>query len=441
MLLKGRQLVRNFLLATIVLGLWGPPGFRTAPVSSIELIRGGLDQSALMQMTPFFIAAGLIYVFILNLMQKGTIRTEYIKGLGNIYMGFGCFALFSTLISVFPMYTVYKASILLISFAVVFVYFTYYGRNWYDLWLLFIIYNCIIAFNNLLFFFIDPDSVSMGTRLIGGKFFLRDFGGAGALLLLLGFAMLMFSNLRFLKNILSFFVFSIGVMLVYLSETRSVMYVSIGQMMVVTAITIIWGKKVAKPFIVLILFALVAWYYWGHLFDILIRHGDSLNTLSGRTLIWHYYISYFLESPLFGRGYAAASREIAFLFVTKTGAHSGWIQILVGTGVMGAVIVLSLVFVAIKYGLKLLKIAVRNREISDMERVLIITLSTSIMHWPLDPPFGGDTFPCMLKVSIILFSLRAAYLRYVKCKPISREHLERFLGNYPNIPKAGAELT
>lgn len=415
-----KQFVRICLLATIVLGLWGFPSVRTTQVSSIELIQGKLDQSALQQMIPFFIAGVFIYIFVLNLLRKKTIRIEYIKGLGYIYMGFGCFALFSMLISYFPLYTAYKASIFLISFGIIFIYFSYYSIKWYDLFLLVIIYNFIVAINNILFFFIDPKSVSMGNRLIGGMFFNPDFGGTGALLLLLGYTMLIFLNLNsFKKIILSSVIFGAGLILVYLSRTRSVMCVSIGQILVITAIAAVWSKKTARPFSFLILFALVFWFWWDDALNVLTRQGYSLESLSGRTLIWQYYLSYFMESPILGGGYAATSREIARVFVTKTSAHSGWLQILVGTGVVGATIILMLVFVVIKYGLKLLRIATSNRRLSDMERILIITLAISVMHWPLDPPFASDTFSYILNVSIIILSLRASYLHHIISKPVS----------------------
>ena len=176
--LKGIVLIRWSILAIIIFGLWGPPIFRAEQITSIELIQGGLDQAALIQMIPLVMSAAISFIFVLLILQQGAVRTKYMKGPGSIFFGFGCLALASAIYSAFPLYTIYKSSILITSLLLVLVYFTYLYRKWYDLFILLIMFNFLAVFNNLIFLFIDPKSVRLHSRLIGGKFFIPDFGEA-----------------------------------------------------------------------------------------------------------------------------------------------------------------------------------------------------------------------------------------------------------------------
>jgi len=65
----------------------------------------------------------------------------------------------------------------------------------------------------------------------------------------------------------------------------------------------------------------------------------SIRTMTGRSHLWNVYLRLFLESPVVGHGFAVVSRLGAqFGTVSTTNAHNGFFEVLLGTGLFGAVL-------------------------------------------------------------------------------------------------------
>src|SRR4029453_9865493 len=93
--------------------------------------------------------------------------------------------------------------------------------------------------------------------------------------------------------------------------------------------------------------------------DYLLRDRESVQDMSGRIPLWEHLTTVVMsEAPITGLGYAAASRVVATEYNPNLGnAHSVFVEVLVGGGILGAALYLVLCVALVLYAVRLLRIA------------------------------------------------------------------------------------
>jgi O-antigen ligase len=86
-----------------------------------------------------------------------------------------------------------------------------------------------------------------------------------------------------------------------------------------------------------------------------VREQESVETMSDRTPLWDYLIGTMLrESPVVGLGYFSATRVLGPQYNPQLGnAHSAFVEVLVGGGIIGALLFTTLCLVMMGYSLRL----------------------------------------------------------------------------------------
>jgi O-antigen ligase len=175
----------------------------------------------------------------------------------------------------------------------------------------------------------------------------------------------------------AFFLFSA---LLVASRTRSA-YVAFS---VFLAIGFIRGKRLPVRKLVLPLAALalslLLWDALSSSVDYLVRDRQSIETMSDRIPLWEHLTKVVMrEAPITGLGYYAASRIVATEFNPGLGnAHSVFFEVLVGGGVLGAVLYLLLCASLIWFAVNLLRIASGQPDAFVLCGLLCVTLLIGI---------------------------------------------------------------
>jgi O-antigen ligase len=133
--------------------------------------------------------------------------------------------------------------------------------------------------------------------------------------------------------------------------------------------------------------------------DFLVREPESITTMSDRIPLWQYLTSTVMrEAPLTGLGYYAASRVYAPEYNPGLGtAHSVFFEVLVGGGILGAVLYVVLCGSLIWFAMRLLSLAsgqptaVAAAGLLSAALVMGVTSSEAMHAGPLGFTFWSTT--------------------------------------------------
>jgi O-antigen ligase len=183
------------------------------------------------------------------------------------------------------------------------------------------------------------------------------------------------------------------------SRTRS----AFAALVVFLAVGFLYGKRLPIRKLVVPLAALTLGVVLMNMLpstvDYLVREPESLNSMSDRIPLWeHLTDAVMREAPLTGLGYYAASRVVATEYNPNLGtAHSVFFEVLVGGGVLGAVLYLVLCASLVWYAAHLLWRASGQPSAVAAAGLLVVTLlmgvtSETAMHaGPLGFAFWSTT--------------------------------------------------
>ena len=117
----------------------------------------------------------------------------------------------------------------------------------------------------------------------------------------------------------------------------------------------ILGGKKGIILAILVFLGLSSMFIQEYFSDILLLLGKGM-TLSGRTDIWSWAMSYIKESPIIGYGYnTERAREVFFWRIGVSAAHSQLLDVMLQAGIIGLVIYLLLYAKSLKGCLKMFK--------------------------------------------------------------------------------------
>jgi O-antigen ligase len=177
------------------------------------------------------------------------------------------------------------------------------------------------------------------------------------------------------ENRNKFYIFILIIALIFLFLTRSRMSF-MTTILCITIFILLTSVLSFKKFIfisnALLCLLCVFYFLFGEIifkytFDLMnlergIEARESLHTFTGRTEIWEVCINYFFEKPFIGYGYNAfftpqmtivISHEIGWV---PGSPHSGYIELLLGLGIIGLINFLAILFLSIAKSIKLIKL-------------------------------------------------------------------------------------
>jgi hypothetical protein len=132
---------------------------------------------------------------------------------------------------------------------------------------------------------------------------------------------------------------------------------------------------------------------------VVVRESESLSTLSGRTGLWAYLAGVTLkESPWIGLGYYSASRTYGFQYSEWSGtAHSAFVEVLVGGGLLSLALFALLWFVLLLFATSLL-LRTKDRYAFAACCLLVSLFVTCQVSEAIGPGASGFTFWCLAAI-------------------------------------------
>jgi O-antigen ligase len=154
----------------------------------------------------------------------------------------------------------------------------------------------------------------------------------------------------------------------------------------------------------------------------LVRERESIETMSDRIPLWEHLTQVVMrESPLTGMGYYAASRVVATEYNAFLGnAHSVFFEVLVGGGILGAVLYVALCVVLLNVALRLMWAAIGRPAVVAAVGLFFVALlmgisSPSALHpGPLGFAFWSSTAILPALWSEVARARTAGQWRYVR---------------------------
>jgi hypothetical protein len=348
---------RHSLFIAAVLIVWGPPALR---ISGRELDAAladpfAFDAAALLQVSASLFADALVLLLLISHLAR---RTRFLSDLLSDrplrwYGLYGLLGLFSFAYSSSPLYTGFFAQKLLVGIIVLAL------LDWHwpaqhgsrALQVLFLVYALQAAAIAILYF-VDREWVtpfaSGGTdepvRLTGGVF--SDYGSSALLSGLFFLTVVLFGS-KPRQRLLAAAAYLGTWTLIVMSQTRSTM--AAGVLFLVVMLLAhprarAYGALIAIGTCLVIVGLLPA--VLQDVVSVGTREGQGLDTLSGRTVAFSYLIERWQDSPLFGYGYAAGSRDLLIDFVARRGlnigaGHDALSTVLADLGLVGAAVLLA----------------------------------------------------------------------------------------------------
>jgi O-antigen ligase len=215
---------------------------------------------------------------------------------------------------------------------------------------------CVLALATVAAFYFAPELVADGTglttRLRGSN--IADTGSVA----LIGLVLCL-SGIPPLRGPMFWGAFSVFGVLLVASRTRSA-YVAF---LVFLAIGVIYGKGLRIRTLIVPLAALavsvVLLDVASSTKDYLMRESATIETMSDRLPLWEHLTSVVMrDAPITGLGYYAASRIVATEYNPGLGnAHSTFFEVLVGGGVLGALLYLVFCASLVVFAVRLLRVA------------------------------------------------------------------------------------
>jgi len=316
-----------------------------------EIQEGPLDLWALYRV-------GLMGTVALVLLSRlTTTRTSWLtylfRGLIGVLMLYVMLSIVSSLWSVFPLWTLYKSVEYLVDVALLAAIMASIrtDREWKTLFdLTWSLYG-LLAGTVWLGLLISPgEAVIPGIGVIGlqlqglwPEISADGVGGLGGVLGTVAFARLLIPS-RHRRFYLLVLLLAIGMLI--LAQSRSAIT---GFLVAAPLMLLVAGRRGVFACSAALLPLLLVFTNIGTAFWVFFQRGQSaelFTTLSGRTAWWEAGLAVFREHPLLGTGAYAGSRfEVlaAMGATTVSSIHNTWLEILIGTGIVGLIPVLIVV--------------------------------------------------------------------------------------------------
>ncbi|MCK6622841.1 MAG: O-antigen ligase family protein [Calditrichaceae bacterium] len=390
--------MKKFYSFLLFMVFWGPPkfGFERDPLAvrdnplmlnPIQTLKVGL-----------WILTGIVVVLLfLNavVFRKKKFRFNPET---RFFLGFILIAILTSYVSLNKLYTWFSIYQLLVFFG--FVYFLAFSRilsfeEIFNILMTVFVVNVLIIMGA---FLIKPELVSIKTSVFGvritGAPLIPDYGGSG----LFAFTFLLLKKRMTNSKLTGMDTFLLVLSLVYvlLSRTRS----GILLLILVVLLYLYYFKNLRAIYIYLfIMITLVVNFLnvEGDIFTFLVRETRSLSTLSNRLNMWSAALGLFEQRPFTGVGYLGFRSYYDILGFGDS--HNSYIEILVGTGIMGFLLyVMSLVLLLRRY--------IKNLRINEFYPMLaffslVILLILSFAATAIAVP--GMTY--FLLITILIYSL------------------------------------
>jgi len=400
-----------FWIILLLIFLWGPPIFQNDQISvsyttinvNTKGLLIGLAVSCLGILIGYFVCLKLILY-----------KKFYTKLLENKI--FLCYFLLSILFILssayanYRIYSVYKSLGNIAIFFILFNYIFFYQKKWYELFLLILIFYILNGFHNIIFDLINSKEVTMGNidggRLIGGNYFVKDYGFAGYLIYLMGMSIFLYTS-KFKNYFIATLSILFGGYLLIRSGTRSYLIPAVLYPVIIITLHLFFGKVKIKFILLLFVMGSIFILFFNQIVAILLRNFDSIESLFGRLEIWKIYLNYFRKSPFIGFGYASASRYISIMESTKTGAHNGWIQLMVSNGILGVLFYIILLIQLLKIILSISPLVIKSLSLPLLDKIIFSMSSYLMLFWIISPPMS-DNLSGKLNSLIIIFVLVSA---------------------------------
>ena len=167
--------------------------------------------------------------------------------------------------------------------------------------------------------------------------------------------------------------------------------------------------------------------------EYVIRDRSTLETMSDRGPLWDFLIDQVMrEQPLTGLGYFSASRVLAPMHNSSLGdAHSSFLEVIVGGGLLGAGLFLALCLMLLATAARVLLVGPNRAQAVSAVGLLSATLvmgftSSSALHGgPVGFTFWSTTalLPALLAQRSPRAANRTAILRPRKARPVDRRSM------------------
>ncbi len=330
---KKREPSNFILFAALFICIWGPPRFGTSrSLSELASDTYTFNYIRIIELT----AWGILGLFVLkslagNILLKRN-RVFSLRYPLNFYFVFGLVALFTATYSLTQVYSFYRASQIVLYVLTIGLLVWQNSENWQKIFKIFILIALLNTTLIIVTFFIAPELVSIrssswGLRLFG-RSFVPDYGSSGVVLFILTY--IMFQNKDRRKWVL--LIMCVSLIYVFLSRTRS----NIFFLFLFLAMLPMIRKRVSLSLIFAVILGFGVALYLDlqyKIFLFLIRDEVSIYTLSSRTVWWYDLYESFKDAPFLGIGYLNAGQLIEMF--GQGSSHNSYIEILVGTGLVG----------------------------------------------------------------------------------------------------------
>jgi len=337
--------------------IWGPPSFRIErDNAALNDPFSAFDLSTQYRILVWLIAALFLVGYLLYAYQwrPFAIPTPFKQGALGWYTWYGILAVFSTLYSLRPPYTLFFAGKIVIATLMLssLINVPLHALNVHTITrLLKLLYAAYIIqwLAIVVLYFVQPELIGnyttgIGLRVTGGIF--NDFGQSAAISGIFFLSQALF-NPSALKRNSYWLLYGVTIIFVLLSQTRSVIVPT----MLIFAVTLGIQRKLGVKlfFIWLSLWGvLIALLFGSDTIEKFVSRGqtlDSILSLTGRSSAFSHLISHWTGSPIFGYGFAAANRVFMQSYVQPTGrtldmAHDLVSRVLVDLGIVGLLLLL-----------------------------------------------------------------------------------------------------
>lgn len=234
--------------------------------------------------------------------------------------------------------------------------------------LLYSYFSILVIINFLTFIFmrhISLYSYYTGETVFRGVYYEKNTLGTNLTLGIPMFVIYMQSNKNVIKKLISLILLVLAMYMIIISRSTSALLFMTVLLILVTFRTSKWKRRLSK---VLYLLPAVIICFGVYLKNYQAIVSSSLNTwmvsvtgkgldFSSRAELWFFSLRYFLNKPLTGYGYNGfwSDENRVRLTLKQYGykaygfhAHSGYIELLMATGIIGAVIMLIIIIICVK---------------------------------------------------------------------------------------------
>lgn len=388
--------MKKIYLFVLFIAFWGPPRFGTGrDISSLVSDKYTLNPITFIELLSWtvlglFVVKNIFDSAIIN--RKRIFQAYYPI---NFFLLFGLTALFSTFYSDIKIFTFYRSiQIVVITLALSYMVFRHV-ENWKTIFNIFVYIAILNILIILITFLVRPEYVSVrsanwGLRIYGGAF-ISDYGTSGVVIFIITYIRYLYGNRKLSNILLMILAFSF----VLLARTRS----NIFYLFLFILLVHMLRKKVSFSYLYYvgvgyIIISILDLQY--DFLNFIIRDEKSFYTLSGRLVWWENLLLLVKENPFLGVGFMN--------WAIFGSTHNSYIEVLVGTGLIGLFFFIIPVVSTMKYFLKNLSVVLAN-ELNLQVFFLFLWLALTALNSSKIAVGGYSTF---LMIHLLLFVVHKA---------------------------------